>query len=197
MTTFFTWKWIGSYLATGIVVIYLTRMLTLWLNRTRTGQPWWVEIHAVFRPEKQFQWKDEFITLLICCLFSVAWPVILVWIPISLCSSSANWRSRLPSASFKCQPAHLRKAITPFVAETLGTVIDPLNRAPSLPFGHLNAGWLAFLGMEAEGFALWYFEVPCAPIATSESTQTVLLNQRGLAWVKSRKVKAEFVFEGN
>jgi hypothetical protein len=197
MTSFLTWQWCRAYLVSGLVLLYLVHMVTLWLERARTGEPWWKELRSTFLPKKGGGWKDALITLLGFSILSIAWPVLALWMLINIFSGNASWRSKLPEAAFACQPAHLRKAVTQPEAETLGTVIDPLGRAPTLPFGHLNAGWLAFLGMEAEGFALWYFEVPCAPIATSETTQPVFLNRRGLAWVKSRKVKAEFVFEGN
>ena len=147
-------------------------------------------------PEKGIDWKEAIFTLLAFSLLWVVWPVLAVWIMVNLCSPTAHWRSQLPEAAFKCQSPHLRNAVTPADAETLGTVIDPLGRAPALPFGHLNVGWRAFLGKEAEDFALWYFEVPHKPISDKDTEAPSYLEYRGFAWVKGRKVKAEFVFEG-
>jgi hypothetical protein len=197
MRNFLTWEWCRVYLATGLVMLYLMRTVAIWLDRTRTGKPWWEELRSTFIPENGINWKDALITLLGFSLLSVVWPVLVLWMLINTFSGQASWRSKLPEAAFTCKPPHLRKTITQVDAEKLGAIIDPLGRAPALPFGHLNAGWLAFLGKKAEGFALWYFEVPCNPISTGESTQPVFSSHRGLAWVKSRKVKAEFIFEGN
>lgn len=197
MVNLLTWEWCRAYLATGLLMLYLVRTLSIWLDRTRTGEPWWRQLRSTFLPGKRFAWKDELVTLLGFGLLSVAWPVFVLWMLIHISSAEANWRSKLPEASFTCQPTYLRKAVTLVEAQIMGTVIDPLGRAPALPFGHLNAGWLAFLAKESEGFVLWYFDVPHTPAANGKSDQPDLLRQRGLAWVKSRKIKAEFVFEGN
>jgi len=196
MANFLTWEWGLAYLAVGVVALYLIRMLSIWLNRTRTEEPWWREIRSVFRPEKKFPWKTELIVLLVSCVMSVAWPVLVVWISIILFSSTASWRAKLPEATFTCQPAHLRKAMIQAEAESMGTVIDPLGRAPALPFGHLNAGWQAFLGNHAEDFSLWYFEVPHIPKDDESTAAPSYLEFRGFAWVQAGKVKSEFVFEG-
>ena len=81
---------------------------------------------------------------------------------------------------------------TPAEAEKLGVVIDPLRRAPVLPFGHLNGAWVAFLDGQGADFSLWYFEVP---LENTPNRQRLAC--RGFAWVKARKVQAEFVFEGS
>jgi len=196
MTDFLNWEWARAYLITGMVVLYLLRMLNIWLNRTRTDQHWLQELLSTFIPSKAINWRDELLALLLISLIAVAWPVALIWILIDILSVNANWRSRLPEAAFTCQPLNLRRVISRVDAETLGAVTDPLGRAPARPFGHLHKGWLAFLDKEAEGFALWYFEVPPEPVTGNENRTTTLLNYRGFAWVKDRKVKAEFVFEG-
>jgi hypothetical protein len=77
-------------------------------------------------------------------------------------------------------------------AENLGVVTDPLGRAPALPFGHLNGAWLTFLSGQEPDFSLWYFEVPLENALVRYERAC-----RGFAWVKARKVKAEFVFETN
>jgi hypothetical protein len=196
MTSFLTWERGLAYLAVGVVALYLIRMLNMWLNRTRTEGPWWEELRNIFMPNKKFDWKEALLSLLLFSLFSVAWPVIVVWISINHFSSTASWRSKLPEATFTCQQAHLRKAMTQAEAESMGAVIDPLGRAPALPFGHLNAGWQAFLGNHAEDLALWYFEVPHRPTDGKSTDAPSYLEFRGFAWVQAGKVKAEFVFEG-
>jgi hypothetical protein len=196
MTDFLTWEWARAYLITGLGVLYLLRMLSIWLNRTRTSKHWLQELLSTFIPSKGINWRDELSALLLISVVALAWPVVLIWILTDLLSVNANWGSRLPEAAFTCQPPNLRRAVSRTDAESLGVVIDPLGRAPALPFGHLHAGWLTFLGKEAEGFALWYFEVPPKPVAGNENRDSTLLRYRGFAWVKGRKVKAEFVFEG-
>lgn len=197
MTNFVTWEWMRAYLFTGLVVLYLLRMLNIWLNRTRRATHWGKELIRTFTPKKTLDWGDELLALLLLSLIAVVWPVALVWILISLRSRKASWRPQLPEDAFTCQSPHLRQTVTRAEAESVGTVIDPLGRAPALPFGHLNVGWLAFLGKEAEGFALCYFEVPPLPAAGNENQNPSCCQYRGFAWVKARKVKAEFVFEGS
>lgn len=95
-----------------------------------------------------------------------------------------------PEDAFHCQRVHLRMLTSPAQAEQLGEVTDPLGRAPALPFGHLHSGWRAFLGKQEAAYSLWYFEVPDGDAAGAQRLQ-----YRGFAWVKARKVQAEFIFE--
>ena len=97
-----------------------------------------------------------------------------------------------PEEKFRCQREHLRMPISIAEAENLGAVSDPLGRAPALPFGHLNGVWLTFLSGQEADFSLWYFEVPLENAMVRYERAC-----RGFAWVKARKVQAEFVFETN
>ena len=196
MADFFAWHWLRYYVVTGLVLFSVLRITAVWLHRTRGAQTLRQELISTYLPKAALDWRDALTTMAMLPLIAVVWPVVLVWGITVLCSPNAAWRSKLAAATFCCKPQYLRKPITQAEAEMLDLVIDPLGRAPALPFGHLNAGWLAFLGKEAEGFALWYFEISREPAPVGGLVQPVWLCSRGFAWVKAREVQAEFVFEG-
>lgn len=52
MTYFLTWEWFRIYLATGLVLLYLLRMLNMWLTRSRSGKHWRAELLSTFMPKK-------------------------------------------------------------------------------------------------------------------------------------------------
>ena len=195
MANFLTWEWCGVYWVSGLVVLYVLRMVSTWLRRTRSPKHWHQDLVSTFMPTKAFDWLEELKILPGLVVVAVLWPVAAVFAIKDLCGANASWRARLPEAKFSCKPPHLLRAVSRAEAEILGTVIDPLGRAPALPFGHLNSGWMAFLSGQAADFALWYFEVPREPAADG-SPKPRYLRYRGFAWVKGGKVGAEFVFEG-
>ncbi len=49
--------------------------------------------------------------------------------------------SDYPDGVFACRRKHLVRLVSSDAVEADAKVIDPLGRAPDLPFGHLNAGW--------------------------------------------------------
>jgi hypothetical protein len=81
-----------------------------------------------------------------------------------------------------CSRSHLKKRTTVEAAELAAQVSDPLHRVPNVPFGHLNSGWQAFLKEGATDYKLWSFKLPRGKGA-------------GYAWVKGRKIMAEFIYE--
>jgi hypothetical protein len=86
---------------------------------------------------------------------------------------------------FICKPRHLCPPTIRLVAEELGAVCAPLLRAPRLPFGHLQVGWLEFLAKQTLACSLWLFEVPGLRYCRF----------RGLDWAMDCIVHAELVFD--
>ncbi len=56
--------------------------------------------------------------------------------------------------------------------EATETVHDPAGGAPTLPFGHLNAAWLALRAQMRQGDVLWQFEIPAPTHAANEASST-------------------------
>ena len=94
MANLLTWQWCRAYLATGLLMLYLMRTLSVWLDRTRTGEPWWKQLRSTLLPEKGIKWKDELGTLFGFSLLSAAWPVLVLWMMINMFSAKASWRAR-------------------------------------------------------------------------------------------------------
>lgn len=125
----------------------------------------------------------------------LVWPVVLIVLVADKCRPSHS----LSVAPFWHAQDNLQEQITIEAAEIAAKVVDPLQRTPHVPFGHLNPGWLAFLQEKKEGFTLYAFTSPGyppdEPWESGPKWSTYRYRKLGYAWVKSGKIKAEFIYE--
>ena len=100
-----------------------------------------------------------------------------------------------PADQFKCQKEHLVRKVTPEEAEAGAMVIDPLGRAPRVPFGHQHAGWVHLLSRKTQKHDLWWFEVPPPFAEKSDSGEKPRPQWSGYALTRGNSVRAEFFVE--
>lgn len=192
MTELTALEWVGAYLGLGACALLLMRLYVKWVVRPPQESEFVTEMMAAVRADQPTDWRKRAESVLFVPLAVLVWPLS-VGVGISeLRKPAKTYREPPPEEKFRCQKEHLRMLTSPPEAERLGVVTDPLGRAPALPFGHLNEAWLTFLRKNEEGFSLWYFEVPAENARVRHERAC-----RGFAWVKARKVQAEFVFETN
>jgi hypothetical protein len=192
MTELTALEWAGAYLGLGACALLLMRAYVKWVVRPPQESEFVTEMMAAVRAGQPTDWRKRAESVLFVPLAVLVWPLS-VGVGISeLRKPAKTYREPPPEEKFLCQKEHLRMVTSPPEAERLGVVTDPLGRAPALPFGHLNEAWLTFLRKNEEGFSLWYFEVPAENARVRHERAC-----RGFAWVKARKVQAEFVFETN
>jgi hypothetical protein len=196
MTELSTLQWFGVYLVVGACVLVLLRLYVTLVVRPQGDSEFVTEMMAAIRADEPYDWRKTAKSVLFIPLAVLVWPLSAGVGVKEIQRPSRTYREPSPEEKFRCQREHLRMLTSPTEAERLGVVIDPLGRAPALSFGHLNAGWLAFLDKQEQGFALWYFEVPHKPTGGKSTYAPSSLELRGFAWVKAEKVKAEFAFEG-
>ena len=192
MTELTTLQWFGVYLVVGACVLVLLRLYVKLVVRPPGNSEFVTEMMAAIRADEPYDWRSKAKSVLFMPLAVVVWPLS-VGVGISEIRKPArSYPEPAPEEQFRCQREHLRMLISTAEAERLGVVTDPLGRAPALPFGHLNKAWVRFLNKNEAGFSLWYFEVPLENALIRHARAC-----RGFAWVKARKVQAEFVFETN
>jgi hypothetical protein len=73
--------------------------------------------------------------------------------------------------------------------------IDPLGRAPRVPFGHLHAGWTHLLSRKTQKHDLWWFEVPPPFAEKSDNGEKPRPQWSGYALTRGKSVRAEFFVE--
>ncbi len=191
------WEWFGVYLGVGACMLVLLRLYVSLVLRPPPQSEFVTTMMAAIRAEQSFDWRERAESVLFLPLALLVWPLS-IGVGISEMRKPARTYPEpapAPEQKFRCQREHLRMPTSPLEAEKLGVVTDPLGRTPALPFGHLNAAWLAFLAQQGAGYSLWYFEVPQDPPRHAETEGKPCLKYRGFAWVKARKVQVEFVFE--
>ena len=175
--------WFGIYLAIGLPVLVLLRLLGAIRTKLQPAGEMYQAFMADLRSEESRRVRSTRFAkeILMYPLVLLIWPVVLVILILDMYFSSKDHWTPDPEAAFNCRRQHLIRVVAPEAAEAVAKVFDPLGRAPELPFGHLNAGWHALLADRQIGDTLWYFEVPGA--------------KRGYALVQASKVRKEFVFE--
>jgi len=135
-----------------------------------------------------------YVIALVCVL--VGWPGFMIWF-IREKRNDATQQKFYDAPDFNCLSEHLVAIVNPIDAEIASYIIDPLASVPTLPFGHLNKGWVNFLtDMTDDRDEMWAFYVPkgskCGKhhfAATSDI--------RGYARVRDGKVLGEFITESD
>ena len=195
MTEYTAWDWVGAYLGLGACALVLLRLYVQRVVRPPQESEFVAQMMEAIRADEPVDWRKRAESVLFVPMAVLVWPLS-VGVGISgLRNPAPTYPAPLPEEKFRCQREHLRLLTSPTEAERLGVVIDPLGRAPDLPFGHLNFAWRRFLRQQEQGCSLWFFEVPLTDAPHTEQAQALRLKYRGFAWVKARKVQAEFVFE--
>lgn len=196
------WSWFALYLATGIVAFLVARMVVTWTLKPDKRSQGVSDVTRSTADARSIRTKSREIAemLLFIALILLVWPpAIAMALTEHFYPGTMRWTPAPPYA-FTCHRKHLVRVVAPRVAEAEALVVDPLGRAPALPFGHLNAGWRALLAAMTSGDKLWYFEVPGhTPVSGGAQQQPQWSlprgDKRGYALVRMRKVRAEFVFE--
>jgi hypothetical protein len=174
----------------GACALLLMRLYVKWVVRPPAQSAFVTEMMAAIRAEQPYDWRATAKSVMFVPLALLVWPLS-IGVGISeLRKPATTYHEPSPEERFRCQREHLRMPISTAEAEKMGVVTDPLGRAPALPFGHLNGAWHSFLVKKEDDFSLWYFEVPLENARVRHERAC-----RGFAWVKARKVQAEFVFE--
>ena len=140
--------------------------------------------------------EDVLIYTIASILILSTWPAVAVW---------AFFKKRQDAAleiennkpDFQCTPKYLVSLVDPHDAEVVSYVIDPLGHVPSLPFGHLNKAWGAFLSeMMDPADEMWSFHIPkgskCGRHGFAASADI-----RGFAHVRSGEILGEFITESD
>jgi len=133
-------------------------------------------------------------------LFTLLWPMLLCvgvrdWGKPPHERTLFNFSGSDPATQFKCQKEHLVRKVTPEEAEVGAVVIDPLGRAPRVPFGHQHSGWVHLLSRKTPKHDLWWFEVPSSFNANTEGTVKPPPKWAGYALTRGKSVRAEFFVE--
>jgi hypothetical protein len=131
---------------------------------------------------------------LVCVL--VGWPGFMIWF-IREKRNDAAKQKFYDAPDFNCLPEHLVAIVNPIDAEITSYIIDPLASVPTLPFGHLNKGWVNFLtDMTDDRDEMWAFYVPKGS-ECGKHRFAATSDIRGYARVRDGKVLGEFITESD
>ena len=126
----------------------------------------------------------------------IGWPGFLIWYFKDKRDEvkRQEWQA-LPN--FECAPQYLVKQVNPIDAEIASYVIDPIEKVPPLPFGHLNKGWVNFLtNLTDEADEMWSFYIPQGS-KTGKYQFECSSEISGYAGVRKGEIFAEFITESD
>ena len=178
------WAWVALYLMAPVVGVALARAYS---GRKQESLP------TLF--------KEQTLIFSICGLLVLLtfWPFVLIGLALDPWITKLGYWRDSRRYRYHCRPEHLLGRVTVEDAEASGKVVDPLHRAPDLPFGHLNPAWHAFLKQRRFGYRLKSFCIPGIPPdalhAGAPRWSEPQGRRQGYAWVALWKVKAEFIAE--
>ena len=126
----------------------------------------------------------------------VGWPGFMIWF-IREKRNDATQQKFYDAPDFNCLSEHLVAIVNPIDAEIASYIIDPLASVPTLPFGHLNKGWVNFLtDMTDDRDEMWSFYVPKGS-KCGKHRFAATSDIRGYAKVRDGKVLGEFITESD
>jgi hypothetical protein len=108
---------------------------------------WWKLLNNVVAP------------VLAAVMFLTVWPITIYWKAQEMVDAR-RIKNEEPPKEFAVTKDHLQKQWTTAEIESAETVMDPLDAAPHIPFGHLNPAWENFKQSTADGDQIWSFSAP-------------------------------------
>ena len=198
-------QWVSAYLLAGGTAATAVLLYTHLRDRKAGKSEFVKSIMASIRPEPSWSQVliDISVRVLGFSLLTLVWPGIpFMYLWAARKDGPLRVGREDPEDRFTIKSEHLLRTVNAESIEAQSVVLDPLGRAPQLPFGHLNGAWKALLAQIKDGGQLWYAEVPDR---WTPSQKNGLMHQyrlsnvemRGYAIVRSRKVVADFIYESS
>ncbi len=189
-----TWNWMGLYFLAGVIAFVL---MTLAVS---VIEGHWVP-YFNDHPFVKFIGKTKAAIVAVAEHVTVMliWPLVVPVIAYELFTWIKSMREEKYHSQFHFRPKHLYRKMTVSEAEAEATVLDPLGRVPALPFGHLNAGWIAFVAKMEPDVELWRAFDPGAESDHLSESAPKWAEPRGwregYALLRKKRIQAEFIFE--
>ena len=133
------------YLGIGAVflaVIFISHQLTKLPADDRLN-----ELLLAADPSRDRWWwkplNNVVVPILAAVMVLTVWPIAIYWKAKEMVDAR-RIKNEEPPKEFAVTKDHLQKQWTESEIESTETVVDPLDAAPRIPFGHLNPAWETF-----------------------------------------------------
>lgn len=137
-----------THLAIGLTIVVL--LMVRKLKRETAVEP-----SDIFLGKNEGKFGERMITATAVVFAIVFWPVAVYMFLVERKLNKAE--QKIQPRAFAIQADDLLRIWTIEQIEEIERVVDPLNAAPAIPFGHLNDGWNRFTQQITEGDILWSF----------------------------------------
>lgn len=178
-----------------LILVLQVRLYLAKRNDVRLGR----ETFSMLHPKPATSWA-KVANLMPFIIGPLVWPLLFVLLVDELLKSIRKpivGDKTIPEgSSFTCRTEYLKRKVNVHEVEADHMVFDPLHMVPSLPFGHLNAGWVAFIDSVNPGDEIWAFKIDPGQ-SVGQWDEAAKGTRSGIARIKAGKVVGEFVFEGD
>lgn len=165
---------VGIYFAIGLVVC-LTVMISHWLSKRRESD-FARDLLKTLNPRRTdflSRVLDDFIfPVLAFCAIWLVWPLA-IGLRIKEIIDKKKATTQIKAAKeekvFVVQEAELNKQVTIAEVEQQNVIVDPMEAVPQVPFGYLNAKWVAFRDSLAPDETLWEYESSRTEVPDAQS----------------------------
>lgn len=114
-------------------------------------------------PDRNRWWRKPLnnvaVPILAAVIVLAVWPITIYWKAKEMVGAR-RVGNEAPPKKFAVTRDHLQKQWSLAEIESVETVVDPLDAAPRIPFGHLNPAWETFKQSIQDGDQVWSFSAP-------------------------------------
>lgn len=152
------------YLGAGMLTLLVMGGGQLWRRRHQEPDSAWLislmhELHPERKKLRYRIWVHVIGPVLAAVAIVLFWPVVWLW-PFAQVWDNRRKARLLEEEIFEVKAPHRLERLSVDQIEAREGVEDPLNAAPRLPFGHLNAPWSKLKSAMQSGDVFWSFAAP-------------------------------------
>ena len=177
--------WFAAYYIFGVILVVGIQVRGFLAKRD-------VPISTVHKSE--FLISSVMFRAVVWAVAPIMWPLLAWFLIQERRQRTQNSDVLPPGPEFECRPEYLARVAIIDVVERENLVFDPLGKAPCVPFGHLHAGWLAFLDTLEPEEEIWEFKIAKGQ-AVGKWNEPATGTRSGIAKMKAGEVVGEFVYE--
>ena len=193
------WFWMGCYFALGVALVLVGRLLVKLFHKDQRSDFVKGALAALEADKTPQEKRRDFLkSVATGSLVFVVWPVAFAVLVNELRGGPASSYTKEDEPKFTSEMKDLLEIVNPNEVEVAAKIVDPKNRVPDLPFGHLSRGWKRLKWKMRPGDVMWSFRTSGYQPGNSEgykgpqysAPQNVVF---GYAIVRRRKIVGEFL----
>jgi hypothetical protein len=179
------------YMAIGLVLA-----IAMFIYQYQSSSNFSRELTEVLYGKKPWHYRlrEKLVIPCTIVLIAICWPLALVLLVKDVIPERKSKKEIEIEYPFIARPENLIGEKSVIDIEKENVYVDPLQRVPNIPFGHLNSGWMAFKSQITSEDSLQLFKTPKGS-SYGRYGELLTGDVSGYALVRSGEIIAEFISE--